>query len=222
MHEDLAWFGLRWQEGPDVGGPSAPYSQSERGALYLDAFAKLEAAGAIYPCHCSRQDVSRALAAPHAGDQEPIYPGTCRPERRIATIRSGQAHRKVNWRFRVFDGESISFVDGHYGERRYIAGKDFGDFLVWSHDDIPAYQLAVTVDDSAMAITEVVRGEDLLLSTARQLLLYRALKLTPPQFYHCPLITDEAGVRLAKRNDALSLRRLRAGGADPASIRSDW
>jgi glutamyl-tRNA synthetase len=122
----------------------------------------------------------------------------------------------------VPDGEEISFVDGHYGPQRFVAGKDFGDFVLWRHDDLPAYQLAVVVDDAAMRITEVVRGEDLLRSTARQLLLYRALGFKPPAFYHCPLMTDDDGVRLAKRHDALSLRALRAQGAKPADLRAPW
>src|SRR5207342_1537729 len=111
--------------------------------------------------------------------------------------------------------ESIEFVDGLFGQQQFVAGKDFGDFVVWRHDDTPSYQLAVVVDDAAMQITEVVRGEDLLKSSARQLLLYRALALVPPAFCHCPLITDESGVRLAKRHDALSLRTLRAEGRKP-------
>jgi glutamyl-tRNA synthetase len=110
-------------------------------------------------------------------------------------------------------------VDGCAGPQRFVAGKDFGDFVVWRHDDVPAYQLSVVVDDAAMRITEVVRGADLLLSTARQLLLYRALGLPPPQFYHCPLMTDEKGVRLAKRHDVLSLRTLRANGSRPEDLR---
>ena len=130
--------------------------------------------------------------------------------------------QRINWRFRVPDGEVISFVDGHYGTQHFVAGEDFGDFVVWRHDDIPSYQLAVVVDDAAMRITEVVRGEDLLKSTARQLLLYRALKLTAPQFYHCPLVTDHSGVRLAKRHDALSLRSLRANGEPPGALRQGW
>jgi len=125
----------------------------------------------------------------------------------------------VNWRFRVPDGKTISFIDRCRGPQQFVAGKDFGDFVVWRHDDVPAYQLAVVVDDAAMQITEVVRGEDLLRSTARQLLLYHALGLPTPGFYHCPLVTDESGVRLAKRHDALSLRRLRAGGEHPERLR---
>ncbi|HYG34085.1 MAG TPA: glutamate--tRNA ligase family protein, partial [Clostridia bacterium] len=182
----------------------------------------------------SRHDVLRALGAPHVGEDEPVYPGTCRtkldskldaedaetPFDGIGVANSKQrAEARINWRFRVPDGEVISFVDGFYGPQQFVAGKDFGDFVVWRHDQIPAYQLAVVVDDAAMGITEVVRGEDLLRSTARQILLYRALAVSPPQFYHCPLVTDESGVRLAKRHDSLSLRALRERGKDPAELR---
>src|SRR5205823_4227918 len=148
----------------------------------------------IYPCHCSRQDVSRSASAPHLEDDEPIYPGTCRNLKN-----DGANHASpVSWRFRVPEGRAVEFIDGYFGPQRLILGKDFGDFVVWRHDDIPAYQLAVVTDDAAMQITEVVRGADLLRSTARQLLLYEALGLSLPAFYHCPLVTDEKGVRLAK------------------------
>ncbi len=221
MLEDLCWFGFEWQEGPDLGGPFGPYNQSQRAAVYRTAFHRLRNAGLVYPCTCSRQDVLRALQAPHPGEDDPIYPGTCRgklpPE-----SRGPKAQSRTNWRFRVPDGEVISFTDNRYGPQQVKAGKDFGDFVVWRHDDIPSYQLAVVVDDAAMEITEVVRGEDLLRSTARQLLLYRALGLAIPRFYHCPLLTDDAGVRLAKRHDALSLRSLRARGLTPESIRKGW
>jgi glutamyl-tRNA synthetase len=126
----------------------------------------------------------------------------------------------MNWRFRVPDGETISFDDAGAGPQSFIAGRDFGDFVLWRHDDVPSYQLAVVVDDALMEITEVVRGADLLLSTARQLLLYRALDWTPPRFFHCPLVNDEHGVRLAKRHDALSLRALRERGETPAALRA--
>jgi glutamyl/glutaminyl-tRNA synthetase len=122
----------------------------------------------------------------------------------------------------VPDGETVSFVDGYHGEQHFVAGRDFGDFVIWNHENVPSYQLAATVDDAAMGITEVVRGEDLLLSTARQLLLYRALGLKPPAFFHCPLVTDEFGVRLAKRHDALSLRTLRAQRFEPEQLRNGW
>jgi glutamyl-tRNA synthetase len=124
----------------------------------------------------------------------------------------------INWRLRVPDGEELVFADGHYGEQHTASGRDFGDFVVWRKDDTPSYQLACVVDDAAMGITEVVRGADLIKSTFRQLLLYRALGLAAPAFYHCPLLTDAAGVRLAKRHDALSLRTLRVQGVTPQSI----
>jgi len=226
MLEDLKWFGLEWQEGPECGGPFGPYNQSERREFYLAAMRKLLAGGFIYPCTCSRSDVRRALSAPHQGEDEPVYPGTCRERgegrRKNADGRMQIAEERTNWRFRVPDGETISFSDGNFGPQQFVAGKDFGDFVVWRHDGVPAYQLYVVVDDAAMQITEVVRGADLLKSTARQLLLYRALQFTPPRFYHCPLVTDESGVRLAKRHDVLSLRTLRAQGAQPHALRQGW
>ncbi len=219
MLEDLRWFGFQWQEGPDCGGPFGPYAQSERREFYRAAFEKLLAAGRLYPCSCSRKDIQSAARAPHEGDDELIYPGTCRPKKDSAI---GVAHSACNWRFLVPDGETVSFTDAHFGPQQLVAGRDFGDFVVWRNDDVPAYQLAVVVDDAAMQITEVVRGADLLVSTARQLLLYRALGLTPPAFYHCPLMNDESGRRLAKRHDALSLRALRESGAVPETLRRDW
>jgi len=218
MLEDLRWFGFQWQEGPDCGGPFGPYDQSQRIELYRAAFEKLRAGGFIYPCTCSRQDVLRALQAPHLGEDEPIYPGTCR-HKNPSTINH---QLSTNWRFRIPDGETISFLDLNLGPQSLVAGQDFGDFVVWRHDDLPSYQLAVVVDDAAMQITEVVRGEDLLKSTARQLLLYGALNLTPPQFYHCPLLLDDSGKRLAKRHDSLSLRALREKGSFPDNLRKDW
>jgi len=125
----------------------------------------------------------------------------------------------VNWRFRVPDGEPIEFEDVRMGRQRFVAGRDFGDFIVWRGDGWPSYQLACAADDAAMGITEVVRGEDLLMSTARQVLLFRALGWRAPAYFHCPLMTDESGVRLAKRHDAVSLRRLRETGATPEMLR---
>jgi glutamyl-tRNA synthetase len=215
MLEDLRWFGFEWSEGPDVGGKFAPYNQSERMKFYRATLEKLRAGNFIYPCTCSRKDILAATRAPHANDDdEPIYPGTCRQNRK-----SEIGNRKFSWRFRVPDAETISFTDGNFGAQKFIAGKDFGDFVVWRHDDVPAYQLACVADDAAMEISEVVRGADLLVSTARQILIYRALGLTPPKFFHCALMLDEKGERLAKRHDALSLRKLRELGETPESLR---
>jgi glutamyl-tRNA synthetase len=232
MLEDLRWFGFDWQEGPDVGGPCAPYEQSARRDHYLAAFERLRAAGAIYPCTCSRRDVQEAAGAPHEAPpgeawalDEPIYPGTCRPSTHqpsLVTCHLPLARQGTNWRFQVPDGAPLAFTDGHYGPQSAIAGVHFGDFIVWRKDDTPAYQLACVVDDAAMRITEVVRGADLLLSTFRQLLLYTALGLTPPAFCHCALLTDAQGARLAKRHDALSLRTLRAQGRTPEDLRTTF
>jgi len=230
--EDLRWFGLDWDEGPDIGGPFASYVQSERRRYYFEAWEKLRVGGFIYPCKCSRKDVMRASLAPH--EEEPIYPGTCRPRGSVveaavsvadatdlqATRLPLQTTATTHWRFRVPDDERIDFLDERVGKQSAVAGCDFGDFIVWRRDDVPAYQLAVVVDDAAMQISEVMRGEDLLRSTFRQLLLYRALDLRPPKFYHAPLVLDESGKRLAKRHGALSLRKLRERGTSPQGIRA--
>jgi glutamyl/glutaminyl-tRNA synthetase len=217
MFEDLRWFGFHWQEGPDVGGPHAPYHQSQRFELYREALSRLQANGFVYPCTCSRRDIQQASQAPHAADDELIYPGTCR-EQRWTDLPPGT---RVSWRFCVPDGERITFHDEGFGPQVFEAGKDFGDFVVWRPDDVPAYQLAVVVDDAAMRITEVVRGADLLVSTARQILLYRAHALTPPRFFHCELVRDQDGVRLAKRHESLSLRKLRELGRTPEELRGE-
>ena len=217
MFEDLRWLEIKWDEGPDCGGPYAPYSQSERRGMYLAVWRELRDRGFIYPCTCSRKDLAAAASAPNDADDEPIYPGKCRSR---SDTRDFREPAGVNWRFHVPDGEMIAFSDLHLGPQQLVAGRDFGDFVVWRRDDVPAYQLAVVADDNAMKITEVVRGADLLKSTARQLLLYRALGLGLPEFYHCDLVRDEGGVRVAKRHDALSIRRLRESGCTPEQVRT--
>lgn len=217
MFEDLKWFGFEWSEGPDIGGRLAPYNQSERIDFYRAAFDKLRAGNFVYPCGCSRKDIQAAVTAPHAADDEAIYPGICRQNRKTKI-----ENREFSWRFKVPDGEAISFQDENLGAQKFVAGKDFGDFVIWRHDHVPAYQLACAVDDAAMQITEIVRGADLLVSTARQILLFRALGVAPPKFFHCELVRDERGERLAKRHDALALRTLRQRGILPAEIRTDW
>jgi len=223
MLADLRWLGLWWDEGPDIGGPHAPYSQSQRRPAYRAALERLHAAGLVYPCSRSRRDVIEAAGAPHEGgaDDEPVYPPSFRPDPGAPLPPLGEAIR-VNWRLRVPDGEPLAFDDGRLGPQHAVAGRDFGDFPVWRRDDCPSYQLACAVDDAGMGITEVVRGEDLVRSTFRQLLVYRALGLAAPRFYHCALMTDGAGIRLAKRHDALSLRALRERGESPGRIRAAW
>jgi glutamyl/glutaminyl-tRNA synthetase len=226
MVEDLHWLGIHWQEGAGLGGRYRPYTQSKRREHYLAAWRTLRERGHIYPCRCSRKDLAAAAGAPHEGeDDEPRYPGTCRPLPVLAGLPgAGKAERYdslagVNWRFQVPDGRAIEFHDRHFGKQRFVAGEDFGDFLIWRRDDVPSYQLACVVDDAAMRITEVVRGEDLLKSTARQILLYEALGLEIPLWYHCPLLKDADGQRLAKRHDSLSLRAMREQGRDPHDLR---
>ena len=244
--DDLRWLGIRWQEGPDLGGPEkggplAPYVQSKRRHVYLDVWRRLLRTGRLFPCRCSRKDLATALSAPHEGaqsaagkleteddepDDEPTYPGTCRlfmggtPQLPGPTASEFEDPAGANWRFRVPDGEVIEFVDLNLGPQRFVAGEDFGDFVVWRRDNVPSYQLACVADDAAMAITEVVRGADLLKSTARQILLFRALGFNPPAWYHCRLVVDHNGRRLAKRHDALSLRALRQRGLTPMNILS--
>lgn len=217
MFEDLRWLGLSWDEGPDVGGPFAPYSQSLRGQLYLETWRKLRDGGFIYPCSCSRKDLEHAVEAPHEDDDEIPYPGTCRAK--LFSARDWESPAGNSWRFRVPDGEAIIFDDLYFGPQEFRVGKDFSDFPVWRRDDVPAYQLAVVVDDAAMQISEVVRGADLLKSAARQLLLFRAMGEIAPSYFHCPVLRDQHGLRLAKRHDALSLRALRQQGVTPQSLR---
>ena len=217
MLEDLHWLGIRWQEGLQPDGTSTgnagPYVQSQRLTLYRAAFEHLREAGAIYPCTCSRRDLQQAAHAPHAeDDDEPLYPGTCR-------TRPKPGVTEVAWRFRVPDGESIRFEDRLLGSQTFRAGQDFGDFVVMRRDGVPGYQLACAVDDAAMGITEVVRGRDLLRSTARQLLLLRALNLPEPAYAHCELVLNEDGQRLAKRDAARSIRHLRADGRTADHVR---
>lgn len=214
MLEDLAWLGIRWDE-PVI-------TQSERLALYREALARLHAARLIFPCSRSRRDVAAAAGAPHEGaggdGDEPVYPRAWRPPADAPLQPLGDPIA-TNWRFRVQDDEQVVFVDGAMGRQSAVAGRDFGDFLVWRKDDLPSYQLACAVDDAALGITEVVRGADLIRSTFRQLLVLHALGCAPPAYYHCPLMIDDHGKRLAKRHDALSLRRLRQSGVPPQLLR---
>ena len=211
MLEDLRWLGLTWTE-PMI-------TQSARTNQYRAALERLHAAGLIFPCTRSRRDVLEAAEAPHEGGEhdEPVYPKEFRPPADALLPPVGDPIG-VNWRFRVPDGETITFEDRRLGFQRAVAGRDFGDFLVWRKDNTPSYQLATVVDDIELGITEVVRGEDLIKSTFRQLLLFRALGAAPPRFHHAPLMRDETGERLAKRHAALALRTLRAQGTRPEQI----
>jgi len=217
--EDLRWLGFDWDEGPDVGGPHAPYMQTARTASYARALEVLRAGGWVYPCVCSRRDVESGQSAPHTEDGL-YYPGTCRG--RFADYASARralpAGRLPAWRFRVPEGETVRFEDGFHGTYEQDVAALSGDFVV-ARDPLGAgYMLAVVVDDAAMGITEVVRGDDLLPATPRQLLLYRALGLTPPLFVHVPLVVSEEGRRLAKRHGDTRICALRGAGLPPEKI----
>jgi glutamyl-tRNA synthetase len=214
--DELRWLGLDWDEGPDVDGPFGPYRQSERSGRYALALDRLRAAGLAYPCFCSRAEIAQASQAPHASDEGPRYPGTCRdlpPEERAARA----VRRPPAWRFRVPEGP-VSFRDGIHGPCSFDVAATVGDFVVARADGVASYQLAVAIDDAAMRISDVVRGDDLLPSTSRQILLYQALGLPVPRFAHVPLVVGEDGERLAKRHGALSLGELRERGADPEAV----
>ncbi|HVX39719.1 MAG TPA: glutamate--tRNA ligase family protein [Gemmatimonadaceae bacterium] len=208
--EDLSWLGIRWTDGAIL--------QSRRRDVYETVWRVLRDADLIYPSTVSRKELRDAAHAPHEDEEmaEPIFPPELRAPRGAG--RDAESPAGVVWRFRVPDGEVVRFTDGRYGPQAFTAGADFGDFIVWRKDDVPAYELAVVADDVAMRITEVVRGEDLLRSTARQLLIYRALGAAPPAWHHVPLVRDAQGNRLAKRHQPLSVRELRARGLTPAEV----
>lgn len=203
MIADLRWLGLDWDEGPIAGGPDTPYFQSQRTVLYQDALERLQKQGLVYPCFCTRAEL-HAASAPHREDGLTVYPGTCRglsPAERAAKRRPPALRLQV-------PAEEWSFRDGHMGSYRQRLDRDCGDFLLRRSDGMFAYQLAVVVDDAAMGVTEVVRGADLLSSTPRQLYLCHLLDLTPPAYYHVPLLLAPDGRRLSKRDADAGLDRL--------------
>jgi glutamyl-tRNA synthetase len=214
--DDLRWLGIRWDEGPDVGGPCGPYEQSRRTELYAAALRQLADAGHTYYCDCSRAEIARVASAPHAGEEGPRYPGTCRahgmrdrafrrpPAIRLAVPRGADAVVAVE------DAVLGTFVDD--------VGATTGDFVLQRGDGTFAYQLAVVVDDLAMGITEVVRGRDLAASAPRQVMLARLLDGQVPRFAHVPLVIGDDGGRLAKRARGVSLHDQRASGRDPRDL----
>lgn len=213
---DLRWLGLDWDEGPGASEASGPYCQSQRTELYEEALAKLAADGRLYPCFCSRAELLAVAGAPHGLSSEGApYPGTCRGLSPAEQERRAQ-HKEPSLRFAI-GADAVSFVDGIVGPQEFPPGSG-GDFVVRRADRMYSYQLAVTVDDARMGITDVLRGDDLLDSTPRQLHLYKALGLTPPAFAHAPLILGEDGRRLAKRHGDLGISALRAAGTKPEAV----
>ena len=228
--EDLRWLGLEWD--------GKPILQSHRGEAYVEALKKLRAAGCVYPCVCSRKEIEMAVRAPHEGEEGPVYPGVCRGKFRDGADAEQRTGRAPCWRFAAECGRGLSaptpavlqncrgaeaaptfveFDDALHGPCGFDV-RQLGDFVVFRNDGIASYQLATVVDDHAQGITEVVRGDDLLTSTARQILLCRALGLTLPRFLHVPLVLDAAGQRMAKRRDSTRLAALREAGVPAAQV----
>jgi len=206
--DDLRWLGLDW-DGDII-------TQTERLPFYEAALDKLKERELVYPCTCTRGDIASAASAPHAEHEAPAYPGTCAHRRAgdaPAVAREGKAFA---WRFRVT--ETPAYFDLFRGDQTVDLAQIGGDFIVWKSAGTPAYQLAVVIDDAAMEITEVIRGDDLVPSTPRQLLLYRALGLAAPAFAHIPLVVGEDGRRLAKRHGDPRLSALRAAGVKPEAL----
>jgi glutamyl-tRNA synthetase len=217
--EELAWLGLTWDEGPDPrtgqdSGPRGPYRQSRRDAVYEAAIARLE--DHVYECFCSRAEIA-AASAPHGPqDDGPRYPGTC-AQLTAAQRAERRRTRSPALRLRVPPGP-VEFVDELQGPQRFDPAASVGDFVLRRADGIFAYQLAVVVDDAAMGVTQVLRADDLLPSTARQILLYRMLGLREPRWAHAGLVLGPSGERLSKRDRAASLSALRAAGRDPRDV----
>jgi glutamyl-tRNA synthetase len=216
---DLAWLGLDWDEGPDRGGEGGPYRQSERTQKYDQAIEALLVSGQAFACACSRTEVARAASAPHGQDDEgPRYAGNCRG----LSVAEVESRARVQGRAPAirFDGrgERIGFVDAVHGLVEPLGESGVDDFVLRRADGVAAYQLAVVVDDAAMAIDEVVRGDDLLRSTPRQIALGRALGLPIPRFAHVPLLLLPGGERMAKRTRPPSVDALRAQGVDPRAV----
>ncbi len=204
--DDLRWLGLDWDGEPLVQSPRLP--------IYQAALRRLQEQDLVYPCTCSRTDIERSASAPHADHEAPVYPGTCAGRR--AADAAGLGDQPVAWRFRV--GSAPSFVDRYRGLIRIDLRHVGGDFVVWKSAGTPAYQLAVVVDDAAQGVTEVIRGDDLIPSTPRQLLLYAALGLPGPAFAHVPLVIGPDGRRLAKRHGDTRLATLREAGVPPEAL----
>ena len=218
--EEARWLGLDWDEGPGGDGPFMPYRQSERNAHYEAALARLAGVGRLFPCRRSRKDLATLATAPHGRAGLPPYPARWRPKHLPPGwfgTRAATGHPDAALRFRVADAP-VTFVDRVQGRIKEDVAAEVGDFVLQRRDGVYAYQLAVVVDDLAMGITEVVRGADLLDSTARQVQLIEALGGTPPRYAHLPLVVDAHGEKLSKRDGALTISALREAGVAPGAV----
>lgn len=206
LMDDLRWLGLTWEEGPGKNEPDAPYFQSERTEIYENALDRLREKAMIYPCFCSRADL-HAANAPHLSDGTVLYQNTCRG---LTASEQAEKNKKRPGALRIaVPDEDICFTDGHLGAVCQNLKRGCGDFILRRSDGVFAYQLAVVADDACMGITEVVRGQDLLSSTPRQIYLQRLLGVKTPSYYHIPLLVNEQGMRLSKREKSLDMQELR-------------
>lgn len=217
LKEDLDWLGMRWQEGPDVGGDAGPYHQSQRGEVYERYYQALEQGGHAYPCFCSEAQLAIARKSQISAGRPPRYAGTCAkltPQQVQAKLTEGL---KPTLRFRVPDGRAVKFVDQVRGEQSF-ASDDIGDFIVRRGDGTPAFFFCNAIDDALMGVTQVLRGEDHLSNTPRQILILEALGLRVPQYGHISMIVGADGAPLSKRTGSQSVRELRANGYFPQAV----
>lgn len=217
LSRDLRWLGLVWDEGPEVGGPRGPYAQSERAAIYRQYFDALQRQGLAYPCFCSEHELTIERKTQIAAGRPPRYSGRCRglaAEQVQARYQQGQA---ATLRFRVADGGVVEFDDGVRGPQRFATG-DIGDFIIRRSDGTPAFFFCNAVDDALMQVTLVLRGEDHLTNTPRQILLLQALGLPVPQYAHIALVVGGDGAPLSKRTGSQSVDELRTAGYLPLAI----
>jgi glutamyl-tRNA synthetase len=219
MINDLRWLGLDWDEGPDCDGPYAPYTQSERLEIYQHYLQRLQEAELLYPCYCSRAEIAHAASAPQQGVGDGSrYPGTCRQLTQVQRRRHEANGRRPSLRLHVDDERIISFTDLIAGSICQHVQQEVGDFIIRRSDGIFGYQFTVVVDDGLMCINQIMRGADLLHSTARQILLFETLGFPIPTFAHAPLLLDEEGKRLSKRTQSMGLEPIRKANMTPADV----
>ncbi len=217
LMRELGWLGLHWQEGPEVGGSHGPYFQAQRLSIYQQYYAALDAAGATYPCFCSDTQLKLARKAQRAAGQPPRYPGTC------ASLSPQEVQHKLDQggkptlRFRVPPGERVEFEDLVRGVQRF-SSDEIGDFIIRRSDGTPAFFFSNAIDDALMEVTHVLRGEDHLTNTPRQLLILRSLGLRAPAYGHLSLLTGDDGSPLSKRHGSRSVRQLREAGFLPGAV----
>jgi glutamyl-tRNA synthetase len=208
---DLRWLGLDWDEGPDIGGPSAPYSQAERGDYYRSLYAQLEASGRAYPCYCTAEELELSRKLQRMSGRPPRYAGTCRGLTAAQRAEREARGLKPALRFAVAGDEIVEFIDAVHGPQRF-ASSDIGDFIIRREDGTAAFFFCNAVDDSAMGVTQVLRGDDHLTNTPRQLMLLDALGMRRPAYGHVGLLVGEDGAPLSKRHGSTSVHEFRERG----------